>query len=551
MKNIIFILLFSTLSFSQETYTNACVVSAKKDVSDLAIEVLKQGGNAFDAMVITEMGLAVSYPFAGSLGGGGFMVYRLHTGETGSLDFREKAPAKAHQTMFLDAQGNVIPDKSTQTALASGVPGNVAGIFEAHQRFGKLPIQYLLLKVASFAEKGYVITEKQAERLNHQQENFLKINKKPIFYTGNFKAGDTLKNTTLANTLKILANKGSKAFYEGELAEKLVNFIQKNNGIISLSDLKNYKPVWRKTIQFSYKNYTIHSMAPPSSGGLALAQLLKTTEKYNLKKLKHNSPKYIQLLTEIERRVYADRAHYLGDPDFVTVPIKKLLDKKYLTKRMNTFSWKKATPSTDVSYGTFNDTESKETTHYSIIDAQGNAVAVTTTINDAYGSKLYCEELGFFMNNQMDDFSMKPGVPNIFGLVGAEANKIEPNKRMLSSMTPTIIEKNKKIFMIIGSPGGSTIITSVFQNILNVVEFNKTMFEAVSLPRFHHQWLPDEVLLEPKGFDLKTVELLTQKGYKIKQKNSTVIGKVNAILIQNNTIEAGADPRGDEASSGF
>lgn len=554
LKNtmLCFIFWISSLPlFAQNEFKNACVVSAKKDVSDLAIQVIQEGGNAFDAMVITEMGLAVSYPFAGSLGGGGFMVYRLANGESGSLDFREKAPAAAYKDMFLDTQGNVIPNKSTKTALASGVPGNVAGVFEAHRKFGKLPINDLLLNVADFAERGFVVTANQAQRLNHTQNDFSAMNANPMLYTGNFKVGDTIKNLALAQTLKILANKGAKAFYEGELGEKLVQFMQLHHGIITMDDLKNYKPVWRKTIQFDYKEYTLYSMAPPSSGGLALAQMLKTVENYNVKKLKHNSSKYVQLLTEIERRVYADRAHYLGDPDFVTIPITQLLDKKYLKKRMKSFRWNKATPSTEVSHGTFSDTESKETTHYSIVDNYGNAVAVTTTINDAYGSKLYCNELGFFMNNEMDDFAAKPGVPNIFGLIGADANKVEPNKRMLSSMTPTIIEKNGKLFLILGSPGGSTIITSVFQNILNVIEFEKDIDESVSLPRFHHQWLPDEVMLEPNGFEKNTVKELTVKGYSVIQKNGIVIGKVNAIMVKNNTLFSGADPRGDEAASGY
>ncbi len=536
---------------SQETYTKACVVTAKKDVSDLAISVIKQGGNAFDAMVVCEMGLAVSYPFAGSLGGGGFMVYRLSDGSKGSLNFREKAPIKAHEKMFLDQEGNVIPNLSLRSALASGIPGNVAGIFEVHHKFGKLPIKKLLELVADFAEEGFVVTKKQAEQLNYYQQDFINVNKKEILFTGHWKEGDIIKNKPLANTFRILANQGKEAFYSGIIAEKLVEFIQKNNGIFSLEDLKNYSTEWQKPIEFSYKNFNITSMAPPSSGGLALAQLLKTSENYPLNKYKHNSTKYIQILTEIERRVYADRAEFLGDPNFVKIPVKQLLDKKYLKNRMNNFSWKEATPSSAIKHGEINQTESTETTHYSIIDTQGNAIAVTTTINDAYGSKLFCDELGFFMNNQMDDFSIKPGTPNMFGLIGNKSNKIEPQKRMLSSMTPTIVEKNNKLFMILGSPGGSTIITSVFQNILNVCEFNMSMFEAVSAPRFHHQWLPDEVVLEPNGFNQKIINELTAKKYNIKQKNTAILGKVNAILIKNNKIEAGADPRGDEASSGF
>lgn len=531
---------------------HAMVVSAREEASKIGIEILKQGGNAFDAMMATEMALAVTFPFAGNLGGGGFMVYRMADGQIGSLDYREKAPLAATKDMYLDKDGHVIPNLSTQGMLASGVPGTLAGIFEAQAKFGKLKPNQVLQPVIDLARNGYVVSKKQAESLRNHRQIFIQVNGPNTFFGKEFQAGDTIKQPALANTLERIAKKGKNEFYKGETAKILVNHFQTNGGIISKKDLIQYKAVWRDPIVFPYRDLKIISMAPPSSGGITLGQILKMLEPYPLRKLGHHSSEYVQLLVEAERRAYADRNHYLGDPDFVKIPINQLLDPSYLKSRMSSFSFEKASKSEDIAHGDLSFSESMETTHYSIVDADGNAVSVTTTLNGAYGSKVFVEELGFFMNNEMDDFSAKAGVPNMFGLVGTEANSIAPGKRMLSSMTPTIVEKEGKLSMVVGTPGGSTIITSVLQTILNVYEFDMGMQEAVNAPRFHHQWLPDLVNFEPKAFGTALVNQLKSKGYLLYEGNSTIIGKVDAIrLLSNGKLEGGADPRGDDKAVGY
>ena len=530
----------------------AMVVSARQEASKIGVEIMKKGGNAFDAMVATELALAVAYPYAGNLGGGGFMVYRKANGEKGTLDYREKAPLAATKDMFLDEKGNVIPGKSTKSPLAIGIPGTIAGVFAVHAKLGSLPIEEILKPVIELAENGVVVTHKQEQRLNEYREELNKINGPNSVLSKVYKENDIIKYPALAATLRRISKKGRDEFYKGETAKTLVHYLQGKGAIITLEDLAQYEAKWRTPLTFKYKDLNIISMPPPSSGGICLAQIFKMIEPYDLSKMGHNSTQAIQVIVEAERRAYADRSYFLGDPDFVKIPLKALMDETYLKQRMSNFSFDKATLSSDIKEGKVNYNESLETTHYSIIDQFGNAIAATTTLNAGYGSKYYCDELGFLLNNEMDDFSAKPGEPNMFGLVGNEANSIAPQKRMLSSMTPTIVEKNGKLFMTVGSPGGSTIITSVLQTILNVYEYSLNMQEAVNAPRFHHQWLPDLITFEPNTFDTKTFETLKSKGYLINEKTTPVIGKVDAILVlPNKTLEGGADFRGDDKAIGF
>jgi len=530
---------------------SAMIVSARNEASAIGVSILKKGGNAFDAMIATDLALAVVYPIAGNIGGGGFTVYRTNDGLTGALDYREKAPIEAHRDMYLDENGDVVPGKSTLGAFAVGVPGTIAGLFEIHVAFGSMPFSELIQPSIDLARNGFVVTKRQARALNYYREDFKKANQRVIHFDSEWNEGDTLKNPNMALTLERIRDQGRDEFYSGETADMIVKTLNSLGGILTAEDLKKYEAIWRDPIVFNYKDYKIISMAPPSSGGVCLEQLLKSIEPYDIGQYAHNSEKYIQLITEAERRVYADRAYFLGDPDFVNIPMDTLRSHLYNKNRMDNFSWDKATPSSVISHGNIEVVESNETTHYSIVDTYGNAVAVTNTLNGGYGSKVYVEEGGFFLNNEMDDLSSKVGSPNMFGLLGAEANSIVPEKRMLSSMTPTIVEKDGKLKLVVGSPGGATIITSVLQNIINVVEYDMGMQESVSRSRFHHQWLPDLIYFE-HSFDTVPFPSLRQKGYQIDHENKGAIGRVDAILVlPDGSLEGGADPRGDDSAVGF
>lgn len=532
------------------------VVSAHFLASKVGVDILKKGGNAVDAAVAVQFALAVVYPNAGNIGGGGFAVISMNNGEVNTLDFREKAPIKASRDMFLDKDGNVIEDMSGTGSVSAGVPGSVDGMVRLHEKYGKLPWKELLQPAIDLAQYGFQITERQAKEFNMLKAEFQKWNDSlysiPLVKGsgGDWLSGDTLVQKELTETLKLILDKGREGFYSGTTAENIIKEMKRSKGIISLDDLKNYQSVWRKPVTGWYKDYHIISMPPPSSGGIALVQLLNMVENYSLKDWGWNKENYVHLLAEAEKRAYADRSQHLGDMDFYPVPVNELLDSNYIVSRMKDFDPEMATDCKKIGAGFFVAKESEETTHFSIVDQWHNAVSVTTTLNGSYGAGVFVPGSGFLLNNEMDDFSAKPGVPNAYGLVGAEANSIAPGKRMLSSMTPTIIEKDGKLFMVAGTPGGSTIITAVFQTILNVIEHDMTMNESVNAKKFHHQWKPDTIYVEESTLDSLTALALEKKGHHIVKRGP--IGRTDCILVlPNGKLEGGADRRGDDASVGY
>ncbi|MFO7853009.1 MAG: gamma-glutamyltransferase [Bacteroidota bacterium] len=532
--------------------SNGMVVSAHPEASQTGTKILMEGGNAFDAAAATAFALAVSYPTAGNIGGGGLLVLRAADGKYAALDFREKAPALAMRNMYLDEEGEVIEGLSTRTRAASGVPGSVAGILEMHTMYGVLALRDVIQPAIDLARKGFPLTRKQAESLNGVRDRFIQRNDHPVAFVKDtpWSEGDLLVQEDLAMTLERIRDYGYRDFYYGVTADMIVSEMKKENGLVSHEDLENYSTVWREPIIGHYSAYKIISMPPPSSGGVALLQLLGIMEDMLPDRPVFHSVEDIHLITEAERRVYADRAYYLGDPDFVNIPVERLVSDEYLAERMSDFDPAKASSSEDISYGLIPARESEETTHFSVVDKDRNAIAFTTTLNSGYGNCIVVEGAGFLLNNEMDDFSSKPGYPNIYGLIGGEANSIQPGKRMLSSMTPTIIERDEELYMMLGTPGGSTIITSVFQTLLNVIEYDMNMQEAVDAPRFHHQWMPDVVYFEREGADTLLIRKLENMGHNIKFRSS--IGRVDAIrMLPDGRLEGGADSRGDDIACGY
>ncbi|MGC5746737.1 gamma-glutamyltransferase [Chryseobacterium sp. NFX27] len=558
MKRIFLAALLMAFNFSSAQFTDfniikevkvknkGVVVSAHPLASEAGAEVMKMGGNAYDAVVATQYALAVVYPQAGNIGGGGFLVGVKNNGEKFTLDYRETAPKKASKDMYVDKNGKADTDLSQYGRLAVGVPGSISGFF-ATLKYCKLPMDKIIQPAIDLAEKGFSITEMEANMLNTHKENFLKHNKSSIAFVKDtpWKAGDLLVQKELAATLRLIQKLGAKGFYEGKTAELMVSEMKKGNGIITLEDLKSYTTAERKPLEFNYKGSRVVTMPLPSSGGVLLAQMLTMAGYENLEKYQQNSTEAVQIMTEAERRAFADRAEYMGDPDFIEDKTAYLTSDSYLKNRWKSFSFSKATPSSEVGKIISQPKESTQTTHISVIDKEGNAASVTTTLNGYYGSKVVVSGAGFFLNNEMDDFSIKPGVPNMFGAVGGEANSIQPNKRMLSSMTPTILLKNGKPYMVVGTPGGTTIPTSVYQSIVNVVDFKLNANISVNAPKFHHQWLPEKITVE-NNFPESTITALKSKNYVIEK--IKYIGKTELILMDDNgNIHAVADGRGDDS----
>ena len=554
-KTLLVILLsifFSCKNYNNENhYKNFAIVTAKYEATKAGHKILKMGGNAFDAMIATDLALSVVYPNAGNLGGGGFMVYRTSNSQYGSIDYREKAPLLSSENMYLDKNGNIIKNLSREGSLSIGVPGTIAGLFEVYEKFGTLPLDSIFKPALELAKDGFKLTKKQADLFNSSKSKILINSDSLSLFNKDFKKDMIFSNDKLYKTLKYLLENGVEGFYDGDISKEIINYVSKKGGILTKEDFLLYKPVWRQPFIFEFDDLKIITMGLPSSGGIVLSQILKSIELISLDNYKTRDINYIKTLIELEKISFADRSRFLGDPDFYdTNIINSLVSTDYLNKRIKSIDFSNPKPSSEIYPGNISFKESNETTHYSILDSFGNAVSVTTTLNSNFGSKIIIPSLGFFMNNEMDDFSIKTGSPNIYGLIGGKVNSVQPQKRMLSSMTPTIIEKDGKLSMILGSPGGPTIITSVLQTILNVYLFNDNLKEAVDHPRFHHLWLPDKIYFEEGAFKQTIIDSLKILGYNFNSKTSS-IGRVDAIYIdQNKKIYAAADPRGDDYASG-
>lgn len=557
----IFLAAFAYSSHPLPVYgKNGMVVSTSRQASEVGIEILKKGGNAVDAAAAVGFALAVTSSSNGNIGGGGFMVARFADGKTFTLDYREMAPSKAHRDMFLDENGDPIKGASLSTHLASGVPGSVDGLLKAWRDHGSgnISLKQLLAPAIKLADKGFELSYYEADRFNRNKDRLsIHPETKKNFTRDDrpWEPGDLFVQKDLAKTLKRITRKGRNGFYKGKTADLIVAEMERGGGWITHDDLANYESKYRDPIKGSFEGYDIISMGPPSSGGILLIQMLNMVNEVQNRSsefpidLSYNSSDYIHAITEIERRAYADRSEHLGDIDFWDVPIDMLLSKSYAKERAGVIDFSKATPSNEVKHGNDPIKESEETTHYSVVDKDGNAVSVTTTINWGYGNGVTVTGAGFLLNNEMDDFSIKPGVPNVFGLVGNEANAVEPKKRPLSSMTPTIVLKDEKPYLVLGSPGGSTIITTVLQNVLNVTLHGMDIKEAVASPRFHSQWLPDMVFYEKYGLSNDVVDNLRSRGHDMKLRGD--IGEANGIMINEKGYWGGADSRGENTAIGY
>jgi len=549
------LLLICNYTFSQDlAYQNGVVSSAQELASQVGIDILKNGGNAIDAAVGVGFALAVVYPQAGNIGGGGFMMIHLKDKNGNpvntSIDYREKAPLLSDRDMYLNSSGEVIPGLSTLGNLAAGVPGSVAGMLYALEKYGTMDREMILRYAINIADTGFFVNESFANLLNQYQKDFSKFPSSMKVFGGNFKSGDVIIQKDLANTLRQISKNGTDGFYKGEVADKIVNSMENSNGIITYEDLAIYQPKERDVIKGTYRDYEIYSMGPPSSGGISLIYLLNILENYDLKNSGYGSVQNIQLMTEAMRRVYADRSEFMGDQDFVSVPVDILTSKSYALNRMNDYSPDKASVSKEIKPGDAFHKESEQTTHYSIADKDGNLVSVTTTINDVFGNKVVVDGAGFFLNNEMDDFVSKPGVPNLYGLLGSEANSIAPQKRMLSSMTPTFVLKDNKPFLVVGSPGGGRIITSVLQTIINIIDHDLDLAQAIDNPRIHHQWFPDEIQAEKNSMNPESEKSLKEMGYAIKEISD--FGRIDAILFLNDgTMKGYSDRRGYGKALGY